>query len=290
MLGSSFRPEILDNLTSWGGSLAGLVVATALAGALAVLYYRRVVGYDLPTAYFSAMPGGLAEMTVASATHGGDLRIVALSHATRILLVVLTVPLGFQLFLGYEPAARPAAGSALLLLPPRDIVILAACAALGVPAARALRLPAADMVGPMMLSAAAHLAGLTAATPPVELVAAAQVVIGTGIGCRFAGAGIGLVRRAVTGAVGATAILVGVAIATAETVHVLGGVSTASLMLSYMPGGVAEMSLIAIALSVDAAFIAIHSTLRIFLVVVVAPLVFRLLTAPPRGGAGKGAP
>jgi membrane AbrB-like protein len=286
MLGSTFRPDMLDSLATWGGSLAGLVVATALAGALAVVYYRRLVGYDLATAYFSAMPGGLAEMTVAAASHSGDLRIVSLSHATRILLVVLIVPLGFQLFLGYEPASRPAAAPGLLL-PLRDIALLAACAALGIPAARTLRLPAADMVGPMMLSVAVHLAGLTAATPPTELIAAAQVVIGAGIGCRFTGTGIGLVRRAVTGAAGATAILVGVAIATAETVHVVSGASAASLMLSYMPGGVAEMSLIAIALSVDAAFVAIHSTLRIFIVVVIAPLIFRLLVLRSREGASR---
>ena len=39
----------------------------------------------------------------------------------------------------------------------------------------------------MMVSAAVHLGGLTAAKPPSEIVNLAQVVIGVSIGCRFLG-------------------------------------------------------------------------------------------------------
>ncbi len=43
------------------------------------------------------------------------------------------------------------------------------------------------MLGPIVLSGAAHVAGLTQAVPPGWMIAAAQVVIGTSLGVRFAG-------------------------------------------------------------------------------------------------------
>jgi uncharacterized membrane protein AbrB (regulator of aidB expression) len=56
-------------------------------------------------------------------------------------------------------------------------------------------------------------------------------------------------------------------------------------VLAYAPGGFAEMSLIALALSVDSAFVASHHLIRIILVVTLAPLLFRYFRGPPPPGA-----
>ena len=50
------------------------------------------------------------------------------------------------------------------------------------------------------------------------------------------------------------------------------GLPIAALVLAFAPGGLAEMSLIALALGVDPAFVSSHHVVRIFLVVVLAPL------------------
>ena len=277
MLGSGFSPEILGRLADWGLSLAMLALYAGAAGGAGVLYFRRVCGYDPVTAYFSAMPGGLSEMILVGGEMGGDSRIISLTHAARILLVVLTLPFAFQVLIGYEPAARPAAGLPLLDIAPADLGVLALCGVAGFFAARALKLPAAAVVGPMILSAAVHLAGWTAAKPPVELVAASQVVVGAAIGCRFAGVGVTMIRRAVVAAAGGTVVLMAASIAFAFALNALTGLPTEALVLAFAPGGLAEMSLIAIAVSADAAFVATHHVVRIFLIVVCAPLVFRLL-------------
>lgn len=56
-------------------------------------FYFRVVGrLDTPTALLSAMPGGLVEMTTLGQEKGGDVMVIALVHASRILLVVVSIP------------------------------------------------------------------------------------------------------------------------------------------------------------------------------------------------------
>lgn len=277
MLGSSFRPELLDQIVQWSTSLAVLLAYITVAGAASLLYFRWAARYDATTAYFAAMPGGLSEMILIGGALGGDARIISLTHSARLLIVVLLLPFAFQLFAGYAPETRPPVGPSLFAVDPLDLAFLAACGVVGYLAARALRIPAAAVTGPMLLSAAVHLGGVTEAAPPLELVAAAQVVVGSAIGTRFAGTELAFVRRAVIVALGSTLVLLVATLGFAWGLAVWTGLPLPGLVLAYAPGGLAEMSLIALALSLDAAFVATHHILRIFLIVVLAPLAFRLL-------------
>lgn len=276
MLGSAFTPEIAQRIGDWGISLGALALYSAVAGGACYMYFRRVCGYDKVTAYFSAMPGGLSEMILVGTSMGGDARIISLTHASRILLVIMTLPFAFQLLIGYEPGARPPIGLPLLSLLPGDLAILSVCGAAGYVLARKLRIPAAALVGPMLFSAGVHLAGWTTAKPPVELVSAAQVIVGTAIGCRFAGVRAMLIIRAMVAAAGGTAVLLVTAVAFAFAIGQMTGLSMQPLVLAYAPGGLAEMSLIAIAIGADSAFVATHHIVRVFLIVVAAPMLFRL--------------
>lgn len=284
MLGGAFTPDLLDGLPLWTGSLAALLLYVAASMVLCQVYYQRVGGYDRTTAYFTAAPGGLTPMILVGTAMGGDERAIALGHTARVLLIVLALPLGFQLFGGYEPADLPPAGDAVSTIPPQDLLILLLCGVVGFFAAKQARLPAADLVGPMALSAAVHLAGLTDSQLPTELIAAAQLVVGASIGARFAGVRLAVIARALVLAVGATLILFLVSAAFAAALHGLAGLPALAVLLAFAPGGVAEMSLIGLALGIDAAYVATHHIARIFIIVVTAPLVFRLLRRRERRG------
>lgn len=277
MLGSTFTPDLLGRLPLWTSSLSALLLYVAVSMVVCQTYYRRLGGYDPTTAYFTAAPGGLSAMVLVGAAMGGDERAISLGHAARVVLIVLVLPFGFQLFGGYEPAARPPVGDIASAIPPGDLVILFLCGVIGFIAAQRARLPAADFVGPLALSAAVHLAGLTESRPPTELVDAAQLVVGTSIGARFAGIRIAEVLRAMMLAIGGTALLLLVTAAFATGLHSLTGLRESALLLAFSPGGVAEMSLVALALGIDAAYVATHHVVRIIIIAVTAPIFFRLM-------------
>ena len=283
MLGSSFTPAILDQLAEWAVSLSALVAYLAISCLAGTIFFRRFFGYSRATAYFAAMPGGFNEMVLVGTAMGGDARIISLTHAARVLFIVLVLPFAFQLLLGYDPADRPDIGAEFGELTPTDVLLLSLCGIAGFLGAKALRVPAAPVVGPMILSAGVHLAGWTSAPPPAVLVAAAQVVVGSAIGCRFAGTDLAFVLRVVAAAAGVTLLLVAVTLLVAGAIHAATGLPADALVLAFAPGGLAEMSLIAIALSMDAAFVATHHIVRICLIVVLAPLVFRATGRRPAG-------
>lgn len=279
MLGSGFAPEILDRLGDWTISLIGLAIYTMTATGVVSIFLRKVARYDPITAYFSAAPGGLSEMVFIGSQNGGDERIISLTHTSRILLVVLALPFLMQVLFGYTPGPRPSGGIPLADAKLFDLMVLTFCGVAGFVLAKLARLPAAAVLGPMIFSAAFHMGGLTSAKPPSELVAAAQVVVGTTIGCRFAGVDMRLVGRTILASIGSTIILVAGGLLFAVMLHPITGLPTIGLFLAYAPGGVAEMSLIALALSIDAALVATHHIVRIFFIVVCTPLLFRYLPA-----------
>jgi membrane AbrB-like protein len=273
MLGAGFSPSILGQLSTWLPSVIGLVLCTAVCGLVCVAYFRRAAGFDGVTAYFCGMPGGLAEMIVMGEQKGGDERTIALIHSARILLIVFSIPFLVQAVGGFSLGARPQVGASVADMPLWHLVWLIVTAAAGAFLGRLLRLPAANLLGPMVVSATIHSLGLTDFVPAREIVNAAQLVFGTSIGCRFAGTPSKEVLRILVLSLGSTAILLAITSLFAVVVSRLSHLSVATLLLAYSPGGLAEMSVVALGLGIEVAFVAAHHILRVLLVV---------------GGAGPG--
>lgn len=274
LLGAGFTLDLVQRLGQWAVSLCVLTGMTMTGAALGYIWFRRFTNWDKPTCYFAAMPGGLNDMTIMGGAMGGEERAIALAHALRILTVVLTIPIWYRLVNGAQTSVLTMVNG-----PSnydwRDYVILAACGIVGAIVGRLLRLPASFMMGPMLLSAIVHLAGITDSKPPGELVAAAQVVVGTGIGCRFVGAAIDRLHKEMAASIGAAIILIACAVVFAKFTVAMTGLNLDATVLSYAPGGFAEMSLIGLALGVEVAMVATHHLFRLFLIVLTAPFVFR---------------
>jgi hypothetical protein len=277
MLGSAFTPDLLEHLGAWAISIA-VMLLYVLIGTLVVHRYFILFGrYDGVTAYFAAAPGGLTEMVVAGAQYGGDDRLISLSHGTRILMIVMIVSFGFRLFGGYQPSGASTIGEPLLTLARFDLAVLAVSGVVGYLIVKPFRIPAGVLVGPMLISAALHFFEVTSSRPPLELIALAQIVIGSAIGARFAGTSHRTILRAIALSVGATVLLLGITALFAFLVAAATGLPIVQVLLGYSPGGIAEMSLIALSLGVDPAFVSSHHVARIFMIVLTAVPFFLLL-------------
>jgi membrane AbrB-like protein len=268
MLGSGFKPDTFDDLGQWALSQAALVLCVALSAFLVQAYLHRFGGQSRVTALFSAMPGGVVEMVEIGRAKGGDEKAIILAHVWRIILVIAAIAFWFRLVLGYKvdgmmPLSSDPTG-------PLDLLILGLCAVVGSVLGLGLKLPAPTFIGPMALSAVAHMTGLTYGSPPLALVIMAQILLGVIVGCRFKGSQPMDVFHALRLAVVSTAIMMAVAALTAWGVHFVTGHSTAQLLLAYAPGGLNEMSLVSLAIQEDVAFVATHHLVRIIVLLVLA--------------------
>jgi membrane AbrB-like protein len=276
LLGSGFSPAVVSQLPQWWPAVVGLLLFMLACGATVVFYFRRMGGFDPTTAFFSGMPGGLVEMIELGEERGGNPRIIALVHAARILLIVMTIPFAIQWLEGVS--LNRAAGSVSVFdVPFVQELWLVGCGLAGAVLGYALKLPAKMLLGPMLVSAIVHLFGFTDFKPAFELVNAAQLVLGVVIGCRFAGTATRTVMRILALSVGSTIILIFWTVLFAVIFSRLSGHTVSTLILAYSPGGLAEMSLIALAIHAEVAFVATMHIVRILLVMVSAAGIFSLL-------------
>ena len=276
MLGSSFTPAFFGHLETWSLSLVFMGLYLFLAGAIVVPYYRFVAGFDLPTAYFSGMPGGLMEMMVVGKEMGGDERAIILAHTSRIVVVVTLVAIWFRWVQGVELSDRSQFGTPFAQIPGDELVILSIVGVIGFFLGRLLRLPASVLLGPMLVSAGVHSAGIVHYPPPQELVIIAQILLGTIVGCRFVNTDVKILKRAILLGLGATTILITLTFTFAGLFYALFGQTVEQLVLAYSPGGLAEMSLVAMAMNADITYVASHHLMRIAMVMMLAPWIFRL--------------
>ncbi|MDC1382923.1 AbrB family transcriptional regulator [Candidatus Puniceispirillum sp.] len=278
MLGSSFTPAFFNQIELWALSMAFLLLYLVVAGIVVVPFYRLVAGFDMPTAYFSGMPGGLMEMMIVGKDMGGDEKSIILAHTSRIVVVVALVAIWFRWVQGVDLSDRSQFGTPFSQIPFYELIVLTFAGVAGFFVGRFLRLPASMLLGPMLISAALHSFSVVHNPPPQELVIIAQIFLGTIIGCRFVGTDPKTIIRAIRLGAGATLLLLGITFSFAFLLYSLFRQSLEQVVLAYSPGGLAEMSLVAMAMNADIAYVASHHLIRITFVMMMAPLVFRFFS------------
>lgn len=276
-LGSAFDRSIWEQLAALGVVMVTTALATLLCGVVGYQYLRRVAGLDPVTAYFAGMPSGIHEMTIQGGLAGGDERQIALVHSSRIFLLVLAVPLIYAATYGVRSTSSAILSHSIAELGLLDWIWLVGAGVIGWPLGRCIGLPNAAMLGPLITSAALHLTGTAKAVPPSVLILASQVVLGSALGSGFLGTKWSLVRHGFLHGLVLVPVLCTICVALSMLAAPLVGLPSRVIFLPLVPGGAAEMSLIALALHAEVAIVTSSQMVRILFINLGASLIFRLL-------------
>ncbi|MGR3435506.1 MAG: AbrB family transcriptional regulator, partial [Shimia sp.] len=210
-VGASLTPAVVAGLPALWPTLVLVPTMTLAIGLIGVPYFRRLCGYDPATAYFAAMPGGLQDMLAFGEEAGGDVRSLALIHATRVMVIVVALPFLLQGIWDADLTGLP--GAPATDVPPLQLVWMVVAALVGWRVARRLGLPGASILGPLIAAGALSLGGVLQSRPPAEAVWAAQFFIGMTIGSKYAGITAAELKRDVVAAVGFCGILIALTLA-----------------------------------------------------------------------------
>ncbi|MEM8731665.1 MAG: AbrB family transcriptional regulator [Pseudomonadota bacterium] len=280
-VGATLTPTVLATFPSMWPTLSLVPVMVVVIGLIGVPYFRQIWGYDTVTAYYAAMPGGLQDMIVFGEEAGGNVRSLSLIHATRVMVIVAALPFILKGIWGADLSNPP--GVPLSTVPPHEILLMVVCAGSGWWAAHRIGLFGASILGPLIVTAAVTLAGLLHNRPPTEAIWAAQFFIGLTIGTKYAGVTMTEIRRDMVAALGFCAILIVLTLIFVEGIYVGRLAPGMEALLAFAPGGQAELAVLALIVGADVAFVVAHHVLRIFIVILGAPIVIRTMPPRPRG-------
>ena len=146
------------------------------------------------------MPGGLQDMLIFGEEAGGNVRTLALIHATRVLVIVVTLPFLLAWVWDADLSNPPGAPAASIALSQLGWMIF--CGLVGWQLAKRVGMFGASILGPLLLAALLSLTGILHHRPPSEAIWAAQFFIGMSVGCKYAGVTMAEIRKDVTAGLG----------------------------------------------------------------------------------------
>ncbi|MGE6743294.1 AbrB family transcriptional regulator [Allorhizobium pseudoryzae] len=267
-MGSGVTPDVLAATRQWPLSFVALLFMTVLLLALGWVLLRKVFRYDDLTAMLAACPGHLSYVLSLAAGTKSDLASVSIIQSVRVLALTLLVPLIVEIQ-GLSPPGN--------LALPKSVgpvaVLLMALPAYGLgQVLQRVRVPAALLVGGMIISSAAHLTGMVEGVIPFWLQMPVYVVLGCMIGTRFAGVSAGDLKRSFLAGLSVT-VVVGLfsAIIALAVSHGL-DIPLDAALIAFAPGGLETMAAMAVILHADPAYVGTHHILRLVYLSILMPL------------------
>lgn len=264
-VGLRVTPEVVVGMSALAPAMLGATVYVVLVGVAAALVLAPLARVDRRTAFFATAAAGLAEMAVLARQRGADAHSVAVVHAIRVAGVVAVVPLAVTAF-GAPPADATGLGAGAEDLATASPSALAALGLAGLGAAllmRHLKLPNPWLLGPIAAGAIAASVVFGAIAVPGPIVAAAQLLIGIALGCRFRREEVLRLPRVAAAGLGVAALLVVAAAAGAAVLVPLTDLPFAAAFLALAPAGAAEMVVTAKVLGLDPAVVTGFHIVRI---------------------------
>jgi len=261
IMGAGVTPETFAQAPNWLISLGGLVCVVPAIAFTVSFYLYRFHGFDEATARLASVPGNLSYViALAEEQPNVDKRRVAMVQIVRLTTLLILLPLIFDA-LGYvavQPADRLAAREYGL----GDIAVLFTAGFAGGILALIIGFPGGAITGAMLGSGILSGSGFVHVQLPDWLLLPAFILLGGMAGSNFSGTDRQFLLANLAPSLGA--VLIGALIASlfAGPIALLTGMSFAQIWLAYSPGGADTMAALALALSLEPAFVAAHHVFR----------------------------
>jgi membrane AbrB-like protein len=287
-IGASITPDLVARAPQMLISLAMVPIYVVAIAAIGVPFFRRVYGFDMVTAWYAAMPGGLQDMVLFGQEAGANVRTLALIHATRVIIIVMVTP--FLLVHLFDAGLDNPIGAPAVTLPLHEMLIMVAAAIIGWKGGERIGLFGAPILGPMILTAILSLSDVIHVRPPAEAILSAQFFIGLGLGAGYVGITLAEIRRDVVAGIFFVIIVAVLAAVFTEAIILFDLAPPVDGFLAFVPAGQAEMAVLAIVVGADLGYVVLHHVTRVFLIITGAPMAARLFGVgrPGRPGSGQG--
>lgn len=277
MVAGTIDLAVFKDAHLWTATLAVIPVLLILQFIFVQLLLKFTLSHEhFATRFFGGAAGGLLEMITLTKDHGGDERSALIMHMLRLSLLVLIVPIIFSASF-IAPQSEKEVARALFDYDIINMALTFVALLVGVGLGKLLRLPAPIIVGPFLTSIACYHFGILSAAPPYAMLIVAKVLLGADLGSRFAGYSAKRISKLLLPTAGLTVLLAAISAGVSYGMFLLTDIPFSTLFLAYMPGGMTQMGIIAVALDLNASFVIAHLIARVICVIFLAPLCYKLM-------------
>lgn len=238
-------------------------------------YFRRLEGFQTVDSFMSALPGGLSFLIALAGDLGDRFPKIALIHTVRIVVLVFSFSV-MAMYLGVDDIQEVKGNpfSFVLHFDLLKILVLILCTGF---LADRVKVTGSHVIMGLILSAIFYKFGLIQQAMPELLITLAMIYLGALLGYELANS----TPKGYFKLMSSSLVYTFVALVTALLISLVIGRFLHDDFLLYLlalaPGGIAEISLITLALGLDAGFVAIVHACRFVFILIAGPIGLNIL-------------
>ena len=239
-------------------------------------YLQKFSKYETKTSIFSAAPGALGPLMILAEDEKTDLSQVATSHLIRLIIIITVFPFVVSSFYNVESVEM-----AQEILKDQNLfhlLILVISSIILIYFFDKLKIPAALLSGTLVASGFLQITEIATYQISPNIIDYCLLILGASVGCRFANKTFSEITRNALHSFVATFLLVVLGLIAALIAGLIIDKNFFTLLLSYCPGGIYEVAVIAIFFDLDPEFVSFHHIIRLLMILFIVPLMLKIIS------------
>ena len=274
-IGNYVDKSLFSQIHQWAWTSLIMLAYIIISVLLVSKYLQKFSGYGEKTSIFSAAPGALGPLLILAEDEKSDLSQVATAHLIRLIIIITVFPFIVNSFHDTESIQIIESIndnqniSHLLILIVLSIILIILF--------DKLKIPAALLAGTLVASGFLQITEIASYKLPANIIDYCLLILGASVGCRFADKTFKEVAKNTVHSFVATLLLVLLGLAAAIVAGYVIDKNFFTLLLSYCPGGIYEVAVIAIFFDLDPEFVSFHHIIRLLMILFVVPLILKFI-------------
>ena len=274
-IGNYIDKNLFSQIHQWAWTSFIMFLYIIISVLLVSKYLQKFSGYEKKTSLFSAAPGALGPLLILAEDEKSDLSQVATSHLIRLIIIITVFPFFVQSFYGQgvENLQEKIIENQNIF----DLLILIFLSLIFIYFFDKLRLPAALLSGTLVASGFLQITEIATYKFSPNIIDYCLLILGSSVGCRFANKTFNDIGKNALHSFVATFLLVVLGVLAALVAGLFIDKNFFTLLLSYCPGGIYEVAVIAIYFGLDPEFVSFHHIIRLLIILFIVPIFVKAL-------------
>jgi len=275
-IGNYIDQNLFGQMINWVWTSIIMLIYIIVCILIVAKYLQRFSGYGEKASIFSAAPGALGPLMILAEHEKTDLSQVATSHLIRLIIIITVIPFivvnnsSSEILIKHE--------FNYLSQNHFNLILLIIASLLFIFIFDKIKIPAALMSGTLFASGLLQMTDIASYKLPDASINFCLLILGASVGCRFAEKTVKEIANNSLHSVVATTILVLLGLVAAYVATFFVDTNILTLILSFSPGGIYEVAVIAIAFDLDPDFVAFHHIIRLLFILFTVPIILRVLS------------
>jgi len=274
-IGNYIDQNLFNQISNWIWTSLIMLIYIIICILIVARYLQKFAGYDQKASIFSAAPGALGPLMILAENEKTDLSQVATSHLIRLIIIITVIPFIIVNNTGNDVLLDNDFN--YLGQNHLNLILLIFASLFFIFVFDKIRVPAALLSGTLFASGLLQITDIASYKLHDESVNFCLLILGASVGCRFAEKTVKEIANNSLHSVVATTILVLLGLVAAYIATFFVDTNILTLILSFSPGGIYEVAVIAIAFDLDPDFVAFHHIIRLLFILFTVPIFLRVL-------------